>query len=174
MGNRRTTAVILIFVMLSAGCFGAADDIVEDDIVPVVNELNRSIAFIEAQSSVTLGDIVSLQISVQSQGEGEWLATVSIYPEVEFAMTQSEDIVNIIFIPNEIVSYSIAATFEAANAETIIVDGPVIATHEILVSPPVEGAPILNSPALLSLEDFGLIWVSGSISHEYIDSCPLK
>ena len=174
MGNQRSTAVILIFVMLSAGCFGAADDIADEEIVPAVNELSLSVLFSEAQSSALLGEIVNLQLSVQSQGEGDWLATVLIYPEVEFAMTQSDDSVNIIFIPNEIVSYSIAATFEAANAETIIIDGPVIATHEILVSPPVEGAPILNSPPLLSLEDFGLIWVSGSITHDYIDSCSLS
>jgi len=174
MGNRRTTAVILIFVMLSAGCLGAADDIAEEDIVPVVNQLNLSVAFIEAPSSATLGEIVSLQISVQSQGEGEWLATVLIYPEVEFAMTQSEEIVNIIFMPSEIVSYEIVATFEAANSETLIVDGPIIATHNILVSPPVEGAPILNSPSLLSLEQSGLIWISGSITHDYLNSCSLS
>jgi len=78
MGNQRTTAVILIFVMLSAGCFGAADDVAEEKIVPVVNELSLSVMFIEAQSSATLGEIVSLQISVQSQGEGNWVPSVSI------------------------------------------------------------------------------------------------
>ena len=67
MGNQRTTAVILIFVMLSAGCFGAVDDVAEEEKAPVVNELSLSVLFIEAQSSALLGEIVSLQISVQSQ-----------------------------------------------------------------------------------------------------------
>ena len=172
MGNQRTTAVILIFVMLSAGCFGAVDDVAEEEKAPVVNELSLSVLFIEAQSSALLGDIVSLQISVQSQGEGRWVPSVSIYPNTEFAITVSEDLVDIVFMPSEVVDYNVTVTFE--GHDTTIIGGPVTITQVIQISPPVEGAPILNAPSLILLEDSGLTWVSGSITHDYLDSCSLS
>ncbi|HIF90697.1 MAG TPA: hypothetical protein EYQ58_04055, partial [Candidatus Poseidoniales archaeon] len=124
MSKQRTSAVILIFVMLSAGCFGAADEIVKEEIKPEIKELSLNVQFVELPVNAMLGEIVNLQITVQSQGEGDWVATVSIYPEVEFAMTQTEDIVHIIFMPSEVVSYTVAATFQAANTETTIIDSP--------------------------------------------------
>ncbi len=173
MGNQRTTAVILIFVMLSAGCFGAVDDVAEEEKAPVVNELSLSVMFIEAQSSATLGEIVSLQISVQNQGEGNWVPSVSIYPDIELANTVSKDLVNIVFMPSEVVDYNVTVTFSGLQ-DTTIIGGPVTITQVIQISPPVEGAPILNAPSLILLEDSGLTWVSGSITHDYLDSCSLS
>ena len=112
----------------------------EEETVPVVNELSLSVLFIEAQSSALLGEIVSLQISVQSQGEGDWVPSVSIYPTTEFAITVSKDLVNIVFMPSEVVNYNVTVTF--SGDDTTIIGGPVIITQVIQISPPVEGAPI--------------------------------
>ena len=140
MGNQRTTAVILIFVMLSAGCFGAVDEVVKEETTPVVKELELNAQFIELPNNATLGEIVSLQITVQS--EGDWEASVSILPLTEFAITVSKNNVNIVFMPSEVVNYNVAVTFEGHDAT--IIGGPVIITQVIQISPPVEGAPILN------------------------------
>ena len=148
MGNQRTTAVILIFVMLSAGCFGAVDDVAEEEKAPVVNELSLSALFIEAQSSALLGEIVSLQISVQSQGEGNWVPSVSIYPDIELAITVSEDLVNIVFMPSEVVNYNVTVTFSGWQ-DTTIIGVPVTLTPVIQISPPVDGATIFNAQSLI-------------------------
>jgi len=92
--------MVLIFIMLSAGCFGATDEIAKEEISPIVKELELNAQFIELPNNATLGEIVSLQITVQSQGEGNWEASVSIFPQTEFAITISKDLVNIVFMPS--------------------------------------------------------------------------
>lgn len=172
MGFQRATAVVLILLMLSAGCLGFGEEAVDDDVPITNNVFSLTAQFSNAPADAILGEIVSLQIALQSE-EKDWLATVSINPQVEFAVSQSDTSVNIVFMPDQVSDYNIAVTFESKNPELILNNSPIQVAHTMAILAPVEGAPILLAPALIVKEELGLFWISGSIAHDNLDSCSL-
>ena len=176
MNRPVTTAVLLVALLGIAGCFGAVDPVEEEQINdPVV--LEAPLIEWSAPIETIQLDGTPIVLQVRYSGEGWDLMPSVLNPDYEalsaYGWSSSPIGYALEFIPSMLGTYTIAVGIEAVDSLAL---APEVAdlTHEIVVTPPTELAPIIQAPSREMLEEPNLLWFEGVVIHDELDSCVLE
>ena len=78
------------------------------------------------------------------------------------------------FVPESLGDYSVQVDFVPINGATFIEPVPAKLSQTVTVIAPVEEAPILVAPVIITLEEPSVIWFEGSLEHSSISTCTVK
>ena len=159
MNRPVTTAVLLVALLGIAGCFGAVDPVEEEQINdPVV--LEAPLIEWSAPIETIQLDGTPIVLQVRYSGEGWDLMPSVLNPDYEalsaYGWSSSPIGYALEFIPSMLGTYTIAVGIEAVDSLAL---APEVAdlTHEIVVTPPTELAPIIQAPSREMLEEPNLL-----------------
>ncbi len=169
-------AILLVALLGFAGCLGAVEPEVENEIGEPVSLETPTFDWQSPVETIRL-DGTPIVLQVAYQGEG-WALTPSITtPEFKQVNAYGWSITTtgyaLEFLPAMLGNYTVNVAIEPTDADSI---APTVATitHTIEVLPPEELAPVLTAPVREVLEEPNLLWFEGTLSHEGIETCTME
>lgn len=178
MDMTKLTAVLLILVMILAGCTSPDNDDSDEEIYVQPTLLINAI-WVESLDVSNIDEVFDISIKVESSIPGSWIGIPSVTDPNgnqvdDYSWSSGLDSGSLYFQPELIGNYTIRINFESNVAEQkYIVEGGNL-SHVVEIIPPIEYPPIIVIPTAMIVENPEMILLQGSIKHSSIESCAMN
>ncbi len=178
MDMTKLTAVLLILVMILAGCTSPDNDD-SDEEINVQPTLLINAIWVESLDVSNIDEVFDISIKVESSIPGSWIGIPSVTDPNgnqvdDYSWSSGLDSGSLYFQPELIGNYTIRINFESNVAEQkYIVEGGNL-SHVVEIIPPIEYPPIIVIPTAMIVENPEMILLQGSIKHSSIESCAMN
>lgn len=178
MDMTKLTAVLLILVMILAGCTSPDNDD-SDEEINVQPTLLINAIWVESLDVSNIDEVFDISIKVESSIPDSWIGIPSVTDPNgnqvdDYSWSSGLDSGSLYFQPELIGNYTIRINFESNVAEQkYIVEGGNL-SHVVEIIPPIEYPPIIVIPTAMIVENPEMILLQGSIKHSSIESCAMN
>ena len=168
--SKQTFVAVFLSLLMFSGCFGSGDSASEDEeqIDPMPYQLNASWGL--ESTTGGLGELISLKILLDTQGEGTYTTEASItrsgnsISPSEWDLTEKSSQITIVLLPNLPGAYQIEVTITPSEGDVITM------TNSVQVLIPDEGSTSIIVPQYM-VADSSILILRGQVLHESLDSC---
>ena len=178
MDMTKLTAVLLILVMILAGCTSPDNDD-SDEEINVLPTLLINAIWVESLDVSNIDEVFDISIKVESSIPDSWIGIPSVTDPngndvTDYSWSSGLDSGSLYFQPKLMGNYTIRINFESNVAEQkYIVEGGNL-SHIVEIIPPIEYPPIIVIPTAMIVENPEMILLQGSIKHSSIESCAMN
>ena len=174
MSSSKLTAVVFVAMMALAGCLGATEP-AEEDVSSDSTTFTIEAQWINAPSTIVVGEPVTFVYSIVQNGEGSVVATPRwIQPNFQDGVGQwSPETSSFSIVPLALGEHIVSISF-ANNGQTVLEHEPVSLMQVLTVTEPNEPAPVITMVPRIVLEAPDVIWFEGSINHVQPDTCSIR
>ena len=178
MDMTKLTAVLLILVMILAGCTSPDNDD-SDEEINVQPTLLINAIWVESLDVSNIDEVFDISIKVESSIPDSWIGIPSVTDPNgngvdDYSWSSGLDSGSLYFQPKLMGNYTIRINFESNVAEQkYIVEGGNL-SHVVEIIPPIEYPPIIVIPTAMIVENPEMILLQGSIKHSSIESCAMN
>ena len=178
MDMTKLTAVLLILVMILAGCTSPDNDD-SDEEINVLPTLLINAIWVESLDVSNIDEVFDISIKVESSIPDSWIGIPSVTDPngndvADYSWSSGLDSGSLYFQPKLMGNYTIRINFESNVAEQkYIVEGGNL-SHIVEIIPPIEYPPIIVIPTAMIVENPEMILLQGSIKHSSIESCAMN
>ena len=155
--SKQTLVAVFLSLLMFSGCFGGGDSPSEDEkqIDPMPYQLNASWGL--ESTTGGLGELISLKILLDTQGEGTYTTEASItrsgnsISPSEWDLTEKSSQITIVLLPNLPGAYQIEVTITPSEGDVITM------TNSVQVLIPDEGSTSIIVPQYMVADSSILI-----------------